>query len=97
MPLTDTACRNAKCPADRPRIRLADMGGLYLEVVPPGARNVSGSKLWRWKYRFDGKEKRLALGHYPAVSLVEARQAHAKAKVQGVASSNPAVPTIGKC
>lgn len=41
MPLTDTTCRNAKCPADRPRIRLADMGGLYLEVVPPGAQEKS--------------------------------------------------------
>lgn len=89
MPLTDTACRNAKCPADRPRIRLADMGGLYLEVVPPGARNMSGSKLWRWKYRFDGKEKRLALGHYPTVSLAEARQAHAKAKAQLAAGTDP--------
>ncbi|HEY4081667.1 MAG TPA: integrase arm-type DNA-binding domain-containing protein [Burkholderiaceae bacterium] len=68
MPLTDTACRNAKCPADRPRERYTDSGGLYLEVQP------TGSKYWRWKYRFAGKEKRLSLGTYPAVSLAIARR-----------------------
>ncbi|MFC5523938.1 Arm DNA-binding domain-containing protein [Polaromonas jejuensis] len=62
MPLTDTACKNAKCPADKARARLTDAGGLYLEVVP------TGGKHWRWKYRFDGKEKRLALGSYPQVA-----------------------------
>ncbi|OGB02148.1 MAG: integrase [Burkholderiales bacterium RIFCSPHIGHO2_12_FULL_69_20] len=69
MPLTDTECRNAKCPEGRPLIRLADAGGLYLEVSRPGPRNPAGSKLWRWKYRFNGKEKRLALGAYPDVPL----------------------------
>ena len=61
--LTDTACKRAACPDDRARLRLADAGGLYLEVAP------SGSKRWFWKYYFDGKEKRLALGAYPEVSL----------------------------
>jgi hypothetical protein len=56
MPLTDAACKNAKCPVGRPRERYSDSGGLYLEVQP------TGTKLWRWKYRFAGKEKRLALG-----------------------------------
>ncbi|MFO0298865.1 MAG: tyrosine-type recombinase/integrase, partial [Pseudomonadota bacterium] len=63
MPLTDLECRNAECLPGRPYIRLADGGGLYLEVT------ATGSKLWRWKYRFAGKEKRLALGQYPAVPL----------------------------
>lgn len=67
MPLTDAACRSAKCPPDRPRVRLTDAGGLYLEVLPTGGR------LWRWKYRHAGKEKRLALGAYPEVSLAQAR------------------------
>lgn len=67
MPLTDPACRNAACPDDKPRKRFADSGGLYLEVTPAGA------KLWRWKYRYGGKEKRLALGAYPEVSLKQAR------------------------
>lgn len=65
MPLTDTAIRKA-VPAAKPR-RLFDGGGLYLEVAP------SGGKWWRFKYRIDGKEKRLSLGVYPAVSLKDAR------------------------
>jgi integrase len=65
MPLSDTAIRNAK-PAAKP-YRLFDGGGLYLEVSP------SGGKLWRLKYRFDGKEKRLALGKYPEISLKDVR------------------------
>lgn len=67
MPLTDTACKNAKCPPDKPRARFSDSGGLYLEVT------LNGAKLWRWKYRHGGKEKRLALGAYPAVTLKQAR------------------------
>lgn len=69
MPLTDVQCRNARCPEGRAFVRLADSGGLYLEVRAPGPRNPAGSKLWHWKYRFLGKEKRLALGAYPAVPL----------------------------
>lgn len=65
MPLTDTAIRKAK-PAEKPH-RMADSGGLYLEVSP------AGGKLWRWKYRFGGKEKRLALGAYPDTGLKDAR------------------------
>lgn len=67
MPLTDTACRNANCPADKARSRYADSQGLYLEVLP------NGGKYWRLKYRFAQKEKRLGLGVYPEVSLKEAR------------------------
>ena len=65
MPLTDTKARTAK-PKEK-AYRLADSGGLYLEVMS------NGSKYWRWKYRFDGKEKRLALGVYPQVTLAVAR------------------------
>lgn len=65
MPLSDTAIRKAK-PADKIQ-RLFDGGGLYLEITP------AGSKLWRQKYRIAGKEKRLAHGTYPEVSLAEAR------------------------
>ena len=65
MPLTDTAVRNAK-PGTK-TIRLFDERGLYLEVSP------TGNKWWRLKYRFDGKEKRLALGVYPDVKLKDAR------------------------
>ena len=64
--LTATAVRSAK-PAKKPR-KLADERGLYLLVVP------KGSKYWRLKFRFDGKEKLLALGVFPDVSLADARK-----------------------
>lgn len=81
MPLTDVAIRKAK-PADKP-VKLFDGGGLYLELSP------SGGKLWRWKYRHGGKEKRLALGAYPAVSLTDARERHAEARKLLAAGIDP--------
>jgi integrase len=66
MPLTDIKIRSAK-PGDK-TYKLFDSGGLYLEVSP------GGSKYWRWKYRFGGKEKRLAFGVYPDVTLKAARE-----------------------
>jgi hypothetical protein len=66
MPLTDTAIKKAK-PGAKP-VKLSDGRGLYLLVSP------AGSKLWRWKYRFLGKEKVMALGAYPDVSLAQARE-----------------------
>lgn len=74
MALTDTACKNAKCPDGKARERFTDAGGLYLEVVP------TGGKHWRWKYRFGGKEKRLAIGSYPQVTLALARRARDDAR-----------------
>ncbi|WP_109125919.1 tyrosine-type recombinase/integrase [Dyella sp. C11] len=64
--ITDVALRKAKA-QDKP-YKIATGNGLYLLVNP------IGSKLWRWKYRVAGKEKLLALGPYPAVSLLDARQ-----------------------
>jgi hypothetical protein len=72
MPLTDTAIKDAK-PGET-TIRLYDKGRMYIEVTP------SGGKLWRMKYRFEGKEKTLALGKYPAVSLANARERRDEAK-----------------
>lgn len=63
--LTDPKCKNAK-PKDKP-YKLADEKSLYLEVMP------SGAKYWRMKYRYGGKEKRLAFGVYPETGLKEAR------------------------
>ncbi len=68
MPLTKIECDKAACPPDRAFSRLADGKGLYLEVTK------AGGKYWRLKYRFDGKEKRLALGVFPAVTLAQARE-----------------------
>jgi len=56
MALTDVAIRNAK-PGSKP-LKLADGGGLHLLGTP------TGGKLWRLKYRIDGKEKQLAIGAY---------------------------------
>ena len=72
MPLTDTEIRRSR-PGNDP-YRLTDGRGLYLQVAP------TGGKLWRWKYRFEGKEKLMALGQYPDVPLAEARERHAEAR-----------------
>ncbi len=72
MALTDTAIRAAK-PGDKP-IKLFDEKGLFLLLQP------SGGKLWRFKYRFEGKENKLALGRYPEVSLKEARRRRDEAR-----------------
>ena len=64
--LTDQAIRNAK-PREKP-YKIADGRGLTLLIKP------NGSKLWRFRYRFDGLEKTLALGTYPDTSVKLARQ-----------------------
>lgn len=65
IPLTATKIKNAR-PANNTK-RLFDGGGLYLEVAP------SGSKWWRFKYRFADREKRISLGVSPDALLKEAR------------------------
>lgn len=70
--LSAVAVRNAR-PAASQR-KLADGGGLYLEI------NTGGSRIWRLKYRFAGREKKLTIGAYPTVSLAEARDARDSAK-----------------
>jgi integrase len=81
--LTDAQCKNATCPPDKSRARLACSGGLYLEISP------AGSKRWFWKYRKDGKEGRMALGSYPAVGPKEARKARDAAKLQKSEGADP--------
>lgn len=81
--LTDAQCKNAVCTPGKPRTRLADSGGLYLEVSP------AGSKRWFLKYRNAGKEYRLALGSYPTVGLTAARRARDAAKLQKAEGTDP--------
>jgi integrase len=81
MPLTDTTIRKAK-PKAKP-YKLSDSGGLFLLV------QSSGSKWWRYKYRFGGKEKLLALGSYPETSLMEARERHLQARKLLAAGNDP--------
>jgi integrase len=79
--LSETAVRNAK-PKAKP-YKIADSGGLFLVVMP------NGSKYWRLRYFFDGKEKTLALGVYPDVSLADARERRANAKKHLAAGTDP--------
>lgn len=81
--LTDKQCKNAVCPPDKTRARFTDGAGLYLEVSP------AGSKRWFWKTYQDGKEGRLALGSYPAMSLSDARRARDAAKIVKAEGRNP--------
>ena len=81
MALTDIAIRQAK-PAAKP-YKLADGAGLYLLVTP------AGGKLWRLKYRVAGKEKLMAFGAYPEVSLADARKRRDEAKEQIAISKDP--------
>jgi integrase len=69
-----TALAATKAPPREKVYRLAAGGGLYLEVMPTGA------KYWRWKYRHGGKEKRLAFGVFPEVSLAVAGELRTKAR-----------------
>lgn len=69
-----TAIEIKALPATARSYRRSDEKGLYIEVFP------NGSKLWRVKYRIAGKEKRLALGSWPEVSLAEARQMRDEAR-----------------
>ena len=73
MALTDLKIKGLK-PSDKPQ-KVADGGGLFIYIVP------TGSKLWRMRYRFDGKEQTLTFGAYPEVSLAKAREKRAEAKV----------------
>ena len=59
MPLSDAAYRGAKSDSSGKARKLTDGGGLYLHIAP------GGGKLWRMRYRFDGKEKLLSFGPYP--------------------------------
>ena len=72
MRLKDLSIRCAK-PKERP-YKLTDGRGLYLQIMP------SGGRLWRWDYRFEGKRKTMALGSYPDVPLLSARERHAEAR-----------------
>ncbi|VVD94334.1 Arm DNA-binding domain-containing protein [Pandoraea anhela] len=86
MPLTDIAVRKAT-PADK-QYRLGDAAGMYLEVQP------SGAKYWRLRYRFEGKQKTLALGVYPAVSLRRARESRDAARTLLVKGVDPGASRV---
>lgn len=74
MPLTDTFIKQAKHSGKAAGDKHSDGGGLYLHIKESG-------KYWRMAYRFGGKQKTLALGVYPAVSLAQARKRRDETKV----------------
>ncbi|OHX21168.1 tyrosine-type recombinase/integrase [Chromobacterium sphagni] len=84
MPLTDAAIKSAKPREDGKHLKLTDGQGLSLWVMPTGA------KYWRLKYRINGKEKLLALGVYPEVSLKAARLKRDDARKQIADGEDPA-------
>ena len=89
MPLSDTKIRNSK-PKDK-QYRIYDTGGLFLIVAP------SGGKWWRFKYRFEGKQKLISMGTYPEITLAKARERRDKARRQVAEGVDPSqVPKGGK-
>jgi len=81
MALTATSIKNARA-VDKP-LKLFDGGGLYLLVNP------NGSRWWRFKYRYLGKEKLLSFGTYPDISLKDARDRRDEARKQLAADIDP--------
>ena len=82
MPLTDIQAKASK-PRDR-AYKLSDGEGLFLLIQP------NGSKLWRMKYRYGGKEKLLSFGPYPRVGIAAAREKRAAAKAILGSGKDPA-------
>jgi hypothetical protein len=81
MPLSDVTIRNLK-PRDK-AYKVSDFDGLFITVKP------TGSRLWHFKYRIDGKEKLLSLGIYPAVTHGQARAGRDKARAMIAGGQDP--------
>lgn len=81
MALTDLAIRNAK-PRAKP-YKMDDAFGLFVLIQP------SGGRLWRFKYRFEGREKKLAIGTYPVIGLAETRRRRDQARELLAAGKDP--------
>lgn len=82
MALTNLAIKAFK--PKKALYRVADSGGLCLEITP------AGGKLWRWRYRYNGKAQLMALGKWPDVGLQEARTRRDEAKLKLTMGKHPA-------
>lgn len=87
MQLADTSVRHAK-PKNK-SYKMADSQGLYIQIMP------SGSKHWKMKYRFEGREKKLSFGEYPLVSLRDARDLRDAARIQIIKGIDPSYEKAG--
>ena len=85
MPLSDVACQSMK-PGPKP-YRKTDGGGLSLLIQP------SGSKLWQWSYRYEGRQKTLSIGAYPVIGLADARTKRDEGRRRLADGEDPKVPT----
>lgn len=83
MPLSDVTIRNLK-PREKP-YKVSDFDGLFVLVKP------TGSRLWQFKYRVDGKEKLLSIGPYPEIGLASARAARDAARALVAAGADPSL------
>ena len=81
LPINDTQIKNAK-PKDK-NYKLIDGQGLYVLV------KTNGSKLWRFNYKFDGKEQTYSIGSYPEISLLNARQKREELRAKVANGVNP--------
>ena len=81
VPLTDIKIKTTK--PSSTEYKLFDGGGLYLLVTP------TGGKLWRLKYRFESKERKLSLGAYPEVTLTDARRERDKSRAMLATGVDP--------
>jgi integrase len=79
--LKDQQVKAAKPATEKYTLR--DENGLFLLVTP------TGGKLWRWKFRFGGKEKLMSYGQYPDISIADAREAHQRARTLLAKGTDP--------
>lgn len=85
--LNATTITKAK-PKEKP-YKLSDGNSLFLLINPATKKNKEGSKLWRFNYRFNGKQKQLSLGKYPDVSLAKARKLCQEAREMVASGDDP--------
>ena len=83
MALTALEVKKITCPEGQNKVKKSDGNGLNLLI------KSNGSKLWRMRYRFNGKYQELALGQYPTIPLIEARSLAAEARSLLVQGINP--------
>lgn len=83
MALTSSEVKSLKCPQDKKQIKKSDGNGLFLLIKD------SGSKLWRFRYKYAGKHQEMALGKYPLINLADARESTCEARKLLAQGINP--------